>query len=606
MEQKIQAEFEKYLKKICRNKELRGYAKDFFVDFCSKYEGQFFTKDNFETLVVDGVEVEQDIVKHLFSTKEQATAGEVFLYLLKNNVQKIDFYTAKNDVESSSVGFLNSTTKNLGIKKKSLVEYYRAPNEVATMEIKPNDVSDKEWEKLQKKKKQEEKKQALIREKQAIEDAQKKVQESYKHTLYHELSHVFELKTFLSRQCIKNNMSNRVLVKDHGNKYVSVCSDEVVQEQVNIVKNRDKQVLAGTYTLNGEYFVEQMTYIGEESISEILNEVFACGIDDTLQIKEGAHSSSFKSKFLKKCKLEGECGYNINYDIATFIRLAVGDIDEKDLRFNSKKIKDKLKNLNIPKESLESIQERFAGLFKETATNEVDKKVSNEAGEIIMSSNAYQTLGMIMGMAQMANNSRDDIQNIDDYKIFAQEMLIESIKNDIVSKLNDPNVVKDQAFFESVNQTLSTIDSLICYPSGVTFFNKRTNDPMRPERVMVSDVEILSIEQHVEKHQEFQHLLAFNELIKTVSDAVNKHKKSIKNIEECVEFINQQQVIVKQHKELQNEDSLAIEEQKKAKQARMEEAMKRVKQSRQQRQQKQQSNTNQAENQTDVNVEDLW
>ena len=221
-----------------------------------------------------------------------------------------------------------------------------------------------------------------------------------------------------------------------------------------------------------------------------------------------------------------------------------------------------------------------------------------------MSSNAYQTLGMIMGMAQMANNSHDYTQNIDDYKIFAQEILIESIKNDIVSKLNDPNIVKDQAFFESINQTLSTIDSLICYPSGVTFFNKRTNDPMRPERVVVSDVEILSIEQHAAKHQECKHLSTFNELIKTVSDAVKKHKKSINNIEECMEFLNQQQVIVKHHKEFQKEDSRVIEEQKKAKQARMEEAMKRVEQSRQQRQKKQQSNTSQAENQT--NVEDLW
>ncbi len=82
MNDRIKKEFRKYLKQVCKNRELRMYATSFFADFCAKYEGQHFTKDNFEMLEVEGKPIEQDIVKDIFSKQEKASAVRLYIILL--------------------------------------------------------------------------------------------------------------------------------------------------------------------------------------------------------------------------------------------------------------------------------------------------------------------------------------------------------------------------------------------------------------------------------------------------------------------------------------------------------------------------------------------
>ena len=87
--QQIKLEHDRYIDKICNSKKLRRFTKEFFVELCKYYDDQDFTKDNFETLVIDGKETQQDIVTFLFKDKKQVSAGEIYLYLLKNNIKKM-------------------------------------------------------------------------------------------------------------------------------------------------------------------------------------------------------------------------------------------------------------------------------------------------------------------------------------------------------------------------------------------------------------------------------------------------------------------------------------------------------------------------------------
>jgi len=130
MNKKLENEFISHLKAVCGSRELRSFAKDFYVDFCYKHEGQVFTKDNFETLNINGKEVEQDVVKHVFKHKETATAEEIFVYLFKHNISSMGFFNSrdKRTHMPNVSGYVAAMNKKLKIKNCKLDKFYIPTN----------------------------------------------------------------------------------------------------------------------------------------------------------------------------------------------------------------------------------------------------------------------------------------------------------------------------------------------------------------------------------------------------------------------------------------------------------------------------------------------
>ena len=507
--QQIKLEHDSYIDKICNSQELRKIAKNFFVDFCKFFEGQTFTKDNFETLVIDGKETLQDIVLDLFKNKTEIPAEEVYLYLLKNNYNSLNFIE-KNKKNKIS-GRNNAVYKSIEIVNEDLNEQNKE----------------------------------LLAEKTKF----------FIETIYHELSHIFEIKSFKKRQYLKNGLTNKVICLNK-NKTESISYLHSYNISKKDVKLNPKSTPSLSYNI--AKIAENLYADGYYAISEIANETFALLVANKFSLVDNSDVFNLcDGDFARKAKVNAKSYYTKDYDILCLMQLATG-ADWKDLRFNPKKVFTLLNNLDISKDSLSFAKDDFCYLFEKTSPpgwQGIFKDISNTISDCDIST----TIALVMGQTLRVENSKIS-QSVDSYKIIVQNLLIEAIKNNIEKDLANNEVKKDSAFFENLNSTLEKIDQIICYPVDIKEYYKKTHDPLFPRKYYKTTVDTFSANEFAKEYPDFYHLVNFADLIQNIQDYLQKNNQN-----QTMPFLVKQQNLDSAFKKIINEDKEAKSEMEKAK-----------------------------------------
>ena len=533
MNTEIENEFKMHLKKVCKSSILRHLALEFFYDLDKKFEDLTFSANTFESLNLDGEYFRQDIVNDLFSKKTEATACEVFLYLFKSNVKRLNFFTiggkSKNNFLS---GYFNALDKIMRIRKLypniGKLKYSDLKKSIYSNKTRPPEISEREWKELKKKNNYEMRKLIANLKKlkqEAREESFKQILAEYKHVLYHELCHVFELKTFNNRKLIKNTFSNLLICKKF--KFLHL------QYLLKDTKYIDD-------TIDNKYYqlINEMEIEGSIAISEILNEELASILDNTYQISP-VHTTQEKRSMTKSI-LSGSCTYNRNYDIASFIHLALPNENILDFRFNSSEPIEKLNNLNISADTMNLYRKKLIKLISEKDPQLQGENAIKAISQLIERSNIFSILCIIVGYTDILYSENDVnlSEVISDCKAIAQGILIEGIKNNLIDQINDESVAKDEEFFICLNDCLKTIDNFSIYPDQYYYAFHRTNDMLTS---ITRDSEILSIEKYCKKYSNLSHLSSFNELVNLAKDLVKLYSGKIENLDEIMTFLKKQQ-----------------------------------------------------------------
>ena len=308
MKHKLENVFKKHLNTICQSETLKKFALEFYYDFCEKFEGKTFSKNNFETLTINGKTVEQDIVKDIFKHKDNLSYEDVFVYLFVKNVENINFYENRNNASVNQVGCFSPAEKFVGIKRFDVMKFYNPPSKLSCDIKRPNNLSDVEWNNLYNTKMQEIEEKNLRANEKAMLDAEQNMNLSYKHNLYHELCHVFELKSFENGKYIKFDKSDSVFIKNN-NEYIFCKSGYNVDfyEEVLAIEKHNKR-MQNIYAENILDLIAYYKYHGASCLSEIYNEVLASQIGNFFEVKEKKSINSM-GLYYKKARLLGNCAY---------------------------------------------------------------------------------------------------------------------------------------------------------------------------------------------------------------------------------------------------------------------------------------------------------
>jgi len=495
-------EYLKYLKKVCKNRELRSYALDFFHDLKSLYKNRTFTRKDFETLRINGVETEQDVVKTVFQDKDKVAIDELFYNIFKANVKSLSFFTFSWIYENDTTGYYSHKYRAVRIKRQRL----DIPKAVASSETNPTkENKQKEKERLAKLKKA----------------AQAERSESLKHIVYHELGHVLDTKTFADGKYFKHNLTDQVLIY-HGKKVYPIDCDEItetsLQEAIdfsNYQKDHDHVTSDGVLRLGKNN--------GLNNISEVLNEEFACFTDKSFSLSSTPIFDNKKSKFIKRAHLQGSSAYNKNYDIVKLLEIILDSTDKKSLKLNSDPIKNSINGLKISKSTIKKIKDTYSNLFL-SSLGSMKPKALEDFDEKLDKLDIYSTIGTILRAANIIYNYKNNdslTQSNDDYKILIQGLLLEGIKNKISAELKNKDIVKDEKYYSKINEHLHTIDNFILYPQGEDIFLKANPSSLAyPDKVIVNHLTCYSVKKYAKEYPRLFHLQQFDELVKNVRQSL--------------------------------------------------------------------------------------
>ena len=242
--------------------------------------------------------------------------------------------------------------------------------------------------------------------------------------------------------------------------------------------------------------------------------------------------------------------------------MATREQDEIDIIFNPKQFINKLNNLNVSKETMSEVNGKFYSLIKETTKEKdlqdypnyqfikklIDGKESSLANEF-SSSDIYTKLAVLLGSATILKIENKKDRYIEDFKILAQEILLEGISNNIINKLEDQSVEKNVMFFKEVNDALNIIGDNLLYP-----------DLRTPTWYSEEEIEHLPIKFYAEKEKDHTYFKAFSKLIDRIDAEVQKQEATLPNISKVMTFLEQQ----KQRE--QSLETLEKEEEKRCKQ----------------------------------------
>lgn len=542
MDKKLQEDYIKYLSKVCKDPILRQGAIDFLVDLSEFYEGQTFSRENFEKINIDGKTYEQDVVNKIFKDKDSATAAEVFFEIFKDNIKSIDSYRYDILKPKSTAGFANICEEKVLIKRPQNDADFLSNIDKDAFETQKDDLLERPNEQM-------------------------------KHVLYHELSHVFETKTFNNRRYVCVGMRNAISEKKF-NRYISYHTKNENGELLK-VKIYNKREVSKAKIDPKDYFA-MLESDGKKEISEVLNEEHASKLDKTINIKEKLFVELNK-EFARKTELctGNNCAYNVNYDIAGLLLLAAGDIDKKNFRFNPQALWDKVNNLKIDEKVLSDSKNLFLENFLQyvefgklqSLDSQKDTRLLEMEENAIMQNIGASRLDSLLGcMMSYANISsfHPGLKKIcldDKMKLSIQEILVDGIKNDWIQKINDPKIEKNEEFFAQLNDVLTKIDNNIIYPNQQAKFHTGILS-MRKENVWVKtidtkrEIDCLPINKMIEKHKndhEYDHLRVFDEFVGAAQKAVEMHK-NVENIDEIMTFFASQRVLEAKYNDLVNRE----------------------------------------------------
>ncbi|MBE7073597.1 MAG: hypothetical protein E7379_00665 [Clostridiales bacterium] len=551
MNQKAKQQFEKHFKRLCKDKYLVGCASLFFDRLASCYEDVIFSKADFEKLIIDGKEIEQDVVNDLLTENETVSAEEIFSYLFINNIKKINVADKKLGENSGAVDF---SRKILAIKRFSPKLFYREP--VAGSFLKPANISEEAWAKQLKILRKAEAKRLKIAKNQAIERANDDMLKAMEGILYHELAHVFELKIFANGSFAKNDATDRVFIKTDKNKYVvKKCSNLTREDIENAREKQKKSDIEGAFNI--------LKTRGATAISEIFNERFACKITKRYELSNDDYVVG--AKFYQKQTMLGNCVYNIDNDIASLISLLVNE-DEKSWRFNSQILTNKLKNLKISQEKFEEIKAEF---FKSLSLIYPFNMMIKRDGGLDTSyiQDTYSLLTGIIGGAKCVTEEKD----VEKIKILAQELLIEGIKNEISECLTGQDFENNKQLYKKVDDAMLIIDNVLLYPEAKKGFYDKGFDSLHLQKESIDLAKVYSVEKYAEEYGYLGHIKAFDGLIKKVKSAIGKSEEKFKF------FAKQKQLNLK-YSELQTKEELALLDKQMAEEERRKDILRKIEQ----------------------------
>ena len=515
MDKFILEDFQKHLKKVCKNAKLRSYAVEYLHSLSTTFEGRFFTEENFATLVIDGVETQQDIIKDIFSKKKEASAEEVFTYLFKKNVKKFALKKRKKDIQESTNGSYDCERKEISVYENDLDKFQTKIAGIVQSPIFLKGTSKEEIKKIKQENKLRQKK--LVEQiKEDEEKAKGDRDDDYHKTTDHELSHIFELQTYKNGEFIMNECSDRIVrAKNH---------DDVIfgMEATSNLKNQKPTD------------VKNLQIAGARSISEINNEVFSNIVGGTLELRDDYIGS--KGLVSKKHK-QGNCGYNINYDISKLLQIALRQkgVSDQDLRFNTKKVINTISGMSVDQNLLEDLKNYTV---EQLPMFDKNMFISRGYYKNLENANLYEILTCSLGMAEKAyidnqlhvDSLGDDRMNgFKQAKVPMQTVLINAIKNEYKAQLQYETIEKDDAFYAQMNEDLKQIDEVMLYPSVDRIYHTESGD-----EICKSELESYSVKKYASVY-------AQNSNIQEMSSLVEMVKQELQEDKECMTFIQEQE-----------------------------------------------------------------
>lgn len=522
MDIEIEKEFKTHLKRVCKNSLLRRLALEFFYDLDEKLKDLTFTIDSFEPIEFNGKYLEQDVANELFAKKDKASATEVFLYLFKSNIEHFKLFEQDNSVDDMMSGYFSPTEKKLCIRKINLSKYYDPKQFAFDRVFKPIDMDEFEWKKVKGNRDTRLLRQLSQLKKKTKETAIRLILAEYKHIVYHELCHVFNLKTFDHSRFIKNDFSNIIYKKVENFYFQHYCTNGSLVDEAKQIDGYNRY----------QKLLKDLEKKGSDTISETLNEELTLILDNSFRISHADNTLS--QGMMTKASLSGICAYNINYDIISMIHLALPDETILDFCFNTSKVIKKLEHLYISPEKLDSCKQRLTYLILEN--DELvngGKENAQDLLKLVNQSNIFSILCILLACSDhlIVKNNVNSVQTIADYKTIAQEILIEGIKNNLINQMNDKSVTKDEQFFIYLNDCLKTIDEFLIYPDEKSIFDQKDDSNI---------AKILSIENCHKRYPNLSHLTSFCELVKLAKGIVKSYSEKIKNLTEIMTFLNEQ------------------------------------------------------------------
>ncbi len=401
----LRNQYIQYLNNVCKDETLRVHALSFFDDLGEFYSGVDFTRDDFSKMLINGVYVEQDVCKALFADATTRSAQEIFFYLITNNVSTIGFKEPKVVMEEYNTGYYNPTSKEVGIVKKTPQDIGATNNHEQVSFAQPaynNSVN------------------ILI-------------DDIYKSAVYHELGHIFETVTFCDRQYVKVGTTQKFLVNG---------SEGWLRLEADYV-DRTSYIRAYNQTFcmpQAQAIFLNLKRKGALSLAETINQVFSAKLNDEFAI-EPRDNTSFM--FVCKKELVGNCSYNTNYDVYSWLSLAVPELLDKKSRFNYAQIIKKINALPISQTTLQQLP-----------TYDSKKTIYD---------NFCANLGMCESSMDKATRELA--------KMSVKTAILEAVTHQMVTSMYDPSVTKDKEYFASINHALRQIDDFIEYPKKRIAFN---------------------------------------------------------------------------------------------------------------------------------------
>ena len=568
--------YEKHLKKVCKEAELRRAAMEFYDDFCEYYQGQVFTRDNFETLKINGEVVEQDIVKDLFKDKDEVMPEEVLTYLFTHHIKTMWSFAKRT---TSAAGSINPVKQLLRVHMPTLASEVRNERDAILkvgVFIPVTIKTEKDRRKFLRENKKERKREFKERKKEIIKKAKTTIYENMKRWMYHECAHILQTRSFLNGKYIKIGCTDEIFIK--GSKNEMCCADEISFEAIENIKQFQKLIHAlneskemNEQVLENQDFCKYITDVfsktGYDAISEYMNEEHSVKIGKKFSV-DNKFPYHHVGDFCRKSKVPGDCAYNENYDISQLVKLAIGNMDEKDLCFNGAKFFERLNNLKVSNETLLKSKETLHSVISNVKSEypEKGKWIIECLDKCIDDLSLTDLIGVAMGIYTDVNSrnftNTDFEENKAQCKMIVQNILIEAIKNNILQDLADETVVKNELFFEKLNETLITIDSVILYPKdNIKYYHLGSLGVAgKLDWEYVREIEILSVDEFARMHDDMPHITTFAELCTAARNASALHTEDIDGLDEKMTFFQQQISLDKKRFEKLETQRKAIEQ----------------------------------------------
>ncbi|MEG1751660.1 MAG: hypothetical protein RR140_01350 [Clostridia bacterium] len=559
----IESKFNKYLNLVCKDKDLILYSQCFFNDLCKEFNGKVFTKSDFETQVYKGKTYIQDSVKSLFKFKRERKIDEIFYYLFKNNVNVIEYFLPEPyENTSADYAYYRKTIRIAKINMEELIQSILAEKDFKTETLTEEQIYQK-----------------------ALGVANEVASFENKENLYHELGHVLDFKRFKHKSIIKHSFQTHFVLRN-------IFEDYKTCETESLNKNADKTIMSNKKVLNlAKMQVKRIQLEGESALDEISNEVFVNKLNNCFIINH-FQNISLNRESLFQGVMEGNCSYNEDIDILTFLEMASKKTRVKDTLFNSHLIINELNGKNFvsklpmyKKKIIEEISKdviikkndfeffecekliknfsifdtiTFAmgvvKLFRQSCKNSCDKIKINEIQlkeeiKTKTNKNLYLTTLLKDGngkIKELKFKNKKLAEEVElskkiqlNFKKILKEMFLEIIKENMLKEINDSKTIKDEKYFVELNNKLENINTFIGYDFEIEYKNYYNFDTKEGNLnlVLLNDK---TVENYAtEKPNENLYQL-FNEIVKLAENEVITHSSNAKDFIPTMTFLLKQ------------------------------------------------------------------